>query len=439
MLWYQGESNIYVGDGANYADKMVALVNGWRAAWHRELPFYYVQIAPLLYHTTRSNLVVSPEAAPRLREAQAACLKLLPRTGMVVTTDLVDDLTDIHPRNKKDVGERLARWALAKDYGHSEIEVSGPLFKSVEYKDDSAVLHFDHVAGGLVSRDKKPLSWFVIGGADGNFYPGTATIERDTVVVTSPRVKSPSVVRFAWDEAAQPNFYNQAGLPAAPFRTDNPFTKEVPPLFRPNTRILFQGDSITDMARGRTADPNHILGHSYVFLIAAKYGSLMPERNLVFINRGVGGNKVPDMAARWEKDTLDLKPDFVSILAGINDAGHDVPIEETEKQYDEILARTVAAYPNVKLVIGEPFTLPVGKRKENYGAWREEVQKRQDIAARMAAKYHAPLIHYQKLFEDACKRAPADYWIWDGVHPTYAGHQLMADEWVRVVLEFWSK
>ena len=128
VLWYQGESNIYVGDGADYADKMVALVNGWRAAWHRELPFYYVQVAPLLYHTTRTNLVVSPEAAPRLWEAQAACLKLLPRTGMIVTTDLVDDLTDIHPRNKKDVGERLARWALAKNYGHNEIEVSGPSF-----------------------------------------------------------------------------------------------------------------------------------------------------------------------------------------------------------------------------------------------------------------------------------------------------------------------
>ncbi len=116
-------------------------------------------------------------------------------------------------------------------------------------------------------------------------------------------------------------------------------------------------------------------------MIAAKYGSLLPERNLVFINRGVGGNKVPDMAARWETDTLDLKPDFVSILAGINDAGHDVPLAETEQRYDEILARTVAAYPNVKLVIGEPFTLPVGKRKENYEAWRAEVQKRQDIAA----------------------------------------------------------
>jgi sialate O-acetylesterase len=227
FLWYQGESNVGVYDSPLYADKMTALVNCWRAAWGREASFYYVQIAPLLYHVIRSNQVVSPEAEPKLWEAQTASMRL-PHTGMIVTTDLVDDLTDIHPRDKKDVGERLARWALADDYGRKEIEVSGPLFRSMEIQGNKAILHFDHVGGGLVSKDKKPLTWFDVAGPDKLFFPATAAIEGDSVVVTSPKVSSPAAVHFGWDEAACPNLFNQAGLPAVPFRTDNPFSQPAP-------------------------------------------------------------------------------------------------------------------------------------------------------------------------------------------------------------------
>jgi lysophospholipase L1-like esterase len=214
---------------------------------------------------------------------------------------------------------------------------------------------------------------------------------------------------------------------------------DLPAAFRPGTQILFQGDSITDGGRGRTADPNHILGQDYAYLIAAKYGAVLPERRLVFLNRGVGGNKVSDLVARWQTDTLDLKPDLLSILIGINDTSHDVPVEDFEKQYDKLLADTIAALPNVRIVLGEPFTLPVGKRKENWEQWRAQVQLRQDVVRKLATKYQTALIRYQKMFDRACGRAPADYWIWDGVHPTYSGHQLMADEWVRTVSEFWSK
>ncbi len=221
VLWYQGESNIYAGDEAIYTDKMAALINGWRTVWHSELPFYYVQVAPLLYHVTRSHLVVSPEAEPRFWEAQAACLRL-PRTGMVITTDLVDDLTDIHPRNKKDVGERLARWALNRDYGHTEIEPWGPVYQGMSVRDAEAIVTFEHATGGLVARDKKPLNWFIIAGADGVFHPARAEIEGDHVRVSSPLVAHPTAVRFGWDEAAQPNLYNGAGLPARPFRSDGP-------------------------------------------------------------------------------------------------------------------------------------------------------------------------------------------------------------------------
>ncbi len=224
VLWYQGESNVYAGDGAIYADKMRALIVGWRGAWMRELPFFYVQLAPLLYHVTRSNMVVSPEAVPLLWEAQTATMQL-PQTGMIVTTDLVDDLTDIHPRNKKDIGERLARWALAKCYGRTEIVFSGPLFHRLEVHGDKATVHFEHVGEGLISKDQRPLNWFTVAGPDGVFFPASASIHGETVVVSSPRVPSPTVVRFAWDEAARPNLINRAGLPAVPFRTDNPFDR----------------------------------------------------------------------------------------------------------------------------------------------------------------------------------------------------------------------
>jgi lysophospholipase L1-like esterase len=217
------------------------------------------------------------------------------------------------------------------------------------------------------------------------------------------------------------------------------------PLFKPDSRILFQGDSITDGNRGRNGDPNHILGHSYAFLIAARYGASYPERKLVFFNRGVSGNKVPQLAERWQKDTIDLKPTVVSILIGVNDiwhplnAGQEVSAEQFEAGYDKLLADTVSALPTAKLVLGEPFTLPGTATRERAGEWRIQPQKFQAIVEKLAAKYHAPVVHYQKAFDEAVKRAPAEYWIWDGVHPTYAGHQLMADEWVRTVNATWPK
>ncbi len=134
------------------------------------------------------------------------------------------------------------------------------------------------------------------------------------------------------------------------------------PAFRLGTRVLFQGDSITDMNRGRTADPNHILGHSYAFLLAAKYGAMLPERQLVFINRGISGNTVAGLANRWQADALDLKPDILSILIGINDASRHTPLDEWEKGYDKLLADSVADNPNLRIVVGEPFTMRASAR-----------------------------------------------------------------------------
>jgi lysophospholipase L1-like esterase len=209
--------------------------------------------------------------------------------------------------------------------------------------------------------------------------------------------------------------------------------------FSNGARILFQGDSITDGNRGRTEDPNHILGHGYAFVIAARYGAAFPDRHLVFLNRGVSGNTVANLAARWQADTVDLKPDVLSILVGVNDLNMRVPLEQFEAGYDELLASTVKALPDVKLVLGEPFALKVGRyNNANWDDRMAEMRKRQAVVAKLAAKYHAALALYQQAFDEACKRAPADYWIWDGIHPTYSGHQIMVDEWTRVVDQFWA-
>jgi lysophospholipase L1-like esterase len=215
-------------------------------------------------------------------------------------------------------------------------------------------------------------------------------------------------------------------------------------IFQAGNRILFQGDSITDGARGRNHDPNHILGHSYAFLIAAKYGASLPERNLTFINRGISGNKVPDLLGRWQKDAIDLKPTVVSILIGVNDIWHPllstnpvVSVEQYEAGYDKLLAETVAALPDAKLILLEPFITPGRATSPKWEIWQEHTKKFQAVVAKLGAKYHAPVVKLQSVFDGADKRAPAEYWVWDGVHPTYAGNQLIADEWVRVAAATW--
>jgi lysophospholipase L1-like esterase len=221
------------------------------------------------------------------------------------------------------------------------------------------------------------------------------------------------------------------GVLAAALLTSTPLHGLEPiPAFAPGTRILFQGDSITDGARGRSPDPNHILGHGYVFIIAARHGAAFPAAKLDFVNRGVSGNTVRDLEKRWSTDTLELKPDILSILIGVNDNGR-VPLDEYEQTYDRLLSQARAANPKIKLVLGEPFVKPGG-------ALQAETKQRQAIVARLAQKHGAALVHYQRIFDEATQRAPADYWIWDNVHPTYRGHQLMADEWERVVREFWK-
>ena len=224
-LWYQGESNLMGTNADNdyreYTDKMAALVGGWREVWSAgAFPFYFVQIAPFKYYGSNVHRANSPEQLAEFWVLQARAARQIKNTGMVVTTDLVDSLGDIHPRNKADVGHRLALLARENTYGE-KLESSGPAFRKMKINGSKAVLQFDH-ADGLVSKDGQPLTWFTIAGADGKFISAEAKIIGDTVEVSAAGIAKPVAVRFAWDETAQPNLVNAAGLPAEPFRTDEP-------------------------------------------------------------------------------------------------------------------------------------------------------------------------------------------------------------------------
>jgi sialate O-acetylesterase len=199
---------------------MKRLIEGWRGIWEDSaLGFYFVQIAPFYYSKSNGgNQPHSIESEADFWGAQEKALAL-PHTGMVGTSDLVDSLQDLHPGHKREIGRRLALWALAKDYG-MPVVYSGPVFRGLEVKGRKVRVNFSEVGGGLISRDGKALSWFEVAGADGKFVPATAKIEGLDKVVVSLPMKDAKTVRFGWNEAAQPNLFNKEGLPAMPFRVN---------------------------------------------------------------------------------------------------------------------------------------------------------------------------------------------------------------------------
>jgi len=212
-IWYQGEANN--GEGMLYAEKMKALVGGWRQLWGSgDFPFYFVQIAPFNYGN-------HPEQLCELWEGQAAAAREIPNAGMAVIND-IGNLRDIHPQNKQEVGRRLALLALARTYGQSAVVCSGPTFQSLAVEGNTLRVRFDHADGGLVSRDGQPLNWFEIIDADaGGFVRAEARIDGTSVVLSNPGVPHPVAMRFAWSQAAEPNLMNGAGLPAGAFRSGN--------------------------------------------------------------------------------------------------------------------------------------------------------------------------------------------------------------------------
>jgi DUF1680 family protein len=205
FCWYQGESNCFLSDTLAYTEKMKTLINSWRNLWEEpNAPFYEVQITPYEYSKTTH----SPYTEPAFWEAQQKALAL-PHTGLIVTSDCVDSISQLHPRDKKTIGHRLALLALG--------QATSPSFQSMTVKGRTIQLKFANTGGGLVSHDGRTLDWFETADKNGKFTPATATITSpDTITLTAKN--KPIAVRFGWNEAAQPNLFNKEGLPAMPFR-----------------------------------------------------------------------------------------------------------------------------------------------------------------------------------------------------------------------------
>ncbi len=202
-------------------------------------------------------------------------------------------------------------------------------------------------------------------------------------------------------------------------------------------KILFQGDSITDWDRSRTDDTN--VGRGYVGLVTSRLSLDYPGK-FEFINRGISGNRVADIYARMNEDIIALKPDLMSIMVGTNDypwSDNEKYCERYEKVFDMLLRDVKEDLPDIKLIIMEPYVLP-GERvvSEGYPLRLKETKKRSEAAQRIAEKYGARFVPLQKLLDDACTKAPVNYWTTDGVHISYAAYQILADEWIKAFKEF---
>lgn len=213
VIWYQGESN--VERPAQYTKLFPALIKNWRDQWGiGDFPFYYVQIAPYAYKNKRNI-----PAAAFLREAQLKALSV-PNTAMAVTMD-IGEANNIHPVKKKPVGQRLARIALARNYGQASLLDSGPVYTSHLIANNYIKLNFDLGGSTLASPKSGELTHFTIAGKNQKFVPASAIIQGDTIIVSSPEISGPVAVRFAWGNADISNLKNKEGLPASSFRTDN--------------------------------------------------------------------------------------------------------------------------------------------------------------------------------------------------------------------------
>jgi lysophospholipase L1-like esterase len=204
-------------------------------------------------------------------------------------------------------------------------------------------------------------------------------------------------------------------------------------------RILFQGDSITDAGRSRTED--WLLGRGYPLLVEASLGLEAPNEH-EFLNRGISGNRIVDVYARIKCDIINLKPDVMSILIGVNDVWHElgespngVSADKFFKIYSMLIEEVKEALPDIKIMIMEPFVLEACSTTEHWEFFSSEVAKRAKMARKIAQKYNLPFIELQKGFDELAKKAPNSYWLGDGVHPTPKGHEFIKNQWLKAFKE----
>lgn len=216
-IWYQGESNTTTYD--TYQQLFTTMIDAWRAVWKREFPFYFVQIAPYKYGTTNIGAL--------LQEAQTRSMTH-PKTGMVVITDLVDSVTNIHPSRKRPVGERLANWALAETYGKTGLNYMSPVLTASVLQKDKILLRFANAMNGFTVNGQAAEGFFVSAAGQEKWYPAKAKILNNTITVWSPELKNPYYVRYGFGNTLIGNVSSKEGLPIIPFRTDKFAVEQVP-------------------------------------------------------------------------------------------------------------------------------------------------------------------------------------------------------------------
>ncbi len=198
--------------------------------------------------------------------------------------------------------------------------------------------------------------------------------------------------------------------------------------------ILFQGDSITDARRSR--DDDLYLGHGYATLVRGEIGLDYPNQ-YNFLNRGVSGDRIVDLYARIKYDLINLKPDVLSILIGINDVWHEinfqngVEAEKFFKIYDMLIEEIKEALPDIKIMLLEPFVLKAKATEAAWDTFKSETEKRAEKVRELSEKHNLVFVPLQEKFDEAAKKAPNDYWLYDGVHPTSCGHEIIKREWVK--------
>lgn len=236
------------------------------------------------------------------------------------------------------------------------------------------------------------------------------------------------------------NTLGLALIPTILSATSDKKKKNIVPGLKKNSVLLFQGDSITDSGREKEKQlPNSpaSFGSGFAYLAASNLLNNYASKNFMIYNRGISGNKVFQLSDRWQKDCLDLKPDLISILIGVNDFWHklngryDGTPEIYENDYRQLLILTKKIFTDVKIVIGEPFAVNGGTAIS--GNWFPEFDKYRNIAFKIANEFGAVFIPYQSIFNEALKYAPVSYWAADGVHPSMAGNSLMAQAWLKAV------
>jgi lysophospholipase L1-like esterase len=216
------------------------------------------------------------------------------------------------------------------------------------------------------------------------------------------------------------------------------------PKFERGSRLLFQGDSITHMSRGRNEkDRNHYLGHSYVYLIASRLGVDMPEAQFDVYNRGESSHALVDLRKRWQEDAIDMNPDLLSILIGVNDVGRrpdGVDVESWEADYRFMLDASRKANPELRLVLLDPFVLQSGRLADvdTYKKWRDQAKRLGSVVGQLTKDYDAVQIKTQDVFDVATKTVSPEHWIWDGIHPLPQGHELIARNWLQEISARWS-